>query len=128
MLFTVKRERIIACMGVSLLLAALVFSATSGAESPEVTVEYAALERASHSDSDLRADWGVDINNADEDTLGYLSGIGEVLAERIVAYRDEHGGFSELSEIMEVSGVGESVYADIKDYIYLGEYDEDISS
>ena len=36
-----------------------------------------------------------------------LPGIGEVIAERIVAYRVEHGGFTSLDELLEVEGIGE---------------------
>ena len=36
-----------------------------------------------------------------------LDGIGEVLASRIIAYRDTHGGFRSLEELMEMEGIGQ---------------------
>jgi uncharacterized protein len=49
---------------------------------------------------------GVDLNTASPALLGYVAGIGPKLAERIVAYRDEHGPFSDRAAIKEVSGMG----------------------
>ncbi len=61
----------------------------------------------------------VNINTADADTLTSLNGIGEAKAAAIVAYREEHGSFQSLEEIMEVSGIGEGTYDKIKDNITL---------
>ncbi len=46
-----------------------------------------------------------------------LDGIGEVIAERIIEYREENGGFSSTEEIMNVKGIGEKRYENIKDNI-----------
>ena len=46
-----------------------------------------------------------------------LSGIGEAKATSIIAYRNTNGSFKTIEEIMKVSGIGESVFAKIKDYI-----------
>jgi comEA protein len=59
----------------------------------------------------------ININLATKEELTSLHGIGEVLAERIIAYRNEHGGFRFTYEIMDVEGVGEAKYKAIKDYI-----------
>lgn len=48
----------------------------------------------------------VSVNEADLATLDDLPGIGPVLAERIVAWREEHGRFSDVEELAEVSGIG----------------------
>ncbi len=61
----------------------------------------------------------VNINTADASALTTLNGIGEAKAAAIVAYREEHGSFQSLEEIMEVSGIGEATYAKIKDNITL---------
>ena len=53
----------------------------------------------------------LDLNAATAEELTALPGIGEALAERIVAYREEHGPFSSVEEIMEVSGIGQAKYA-----------------
>jgi len=44
----------------------------------------------------------IDLNTASEAQLESLPGIGPTLAERIVAYREETGGFSSVEEILEV--------------------------
>ncbi|MCZ7532798.1 MAG: helix-hairpin-helix domain-containing protein [Acidimicrobiia bacterium] len=49
-----------------------------------------------------------DINTADEAGFEALPGIGPVIAERIVAYRDEHGPFETLESLLDVPGIGES--------------------
>jgi comEA protein len=59
----------------------------------------------------------ININSATKEELISLQGIGEVLAERIIAYRNENGGFRYTYEIMDVEGVGEAKYKAIKDYI-----------
>ena len=59
----------------------------------------------------------IDLNSATAAQLEELSGIGPVLAERIVEWRTEHGRFSRVEELQEVSGIGEKLYARIKDHV-----------
>ncbi|MCC8029807.1 MAG: helix-hairpin-helix domain-containing protein [Lachnospiraceae bacterium] len=59
----------------------------------------------------------VNINSADISELTTLNGIGETKAAAIVAYREEHGSFQSIEEIMQVSGIAEGTYEKIKDYI-----------
>ena len=47
----------------------------------------------------------VDLNSADEKELVALPGIGKTLAARIVAYREEHGPFRAVEELLNVEGV-----------------------
>lgn len=53
----------------------------------------------------------VNLNTADQEALTALPGIGEALAERIVAYREEHGPFESVEDLTEVSGVGQGKLA-----------------
>ena len=50
-----------------------------------------------------------------------LPGIGEVLAQRIVAYREQIGGFRNLEQLLEVNGIGTVKYAEIVPMLYLPE-------
>ena len=59
----------------------------------------------------------VNINSADAETLCGLSGIGETLAERIIAYREENGPFSRIEDITKVSGIGSSTFEKLQDRI-----------
>lgn len=59
----------------------------------------------------------VNINEATTAELVTLPGIGEVLAGRIIEYREEHGGFNAPEDILDVVGIGESKYDTIKDMI-----------
>jgi competence protein ComEA len=69
----------------------------------------------------LSDSYKVDINSADTETLSLLPGIGETLAGRIVEYREKNGAFSEISDIMDVSGIGQGTFDKIKDYITVEE-------
>ncbi len=53
---------------------------------------------------------GVDVNTASPALLGYVSGIGTKLAERIVVYRDENGIFTDRESIRSVPGLGPKAY------------------
>ena len=66
---------------------------------------------------DQQQDGRIDLNTATMEQLMTLSGIGEAKAANIIAYRESCGGFSAPHEIMNVSGIGEGVYARIQDKI-----------
>lgn len=59
----------------------------------------------------------ININEAGAEQLAELPGIGNVIAENIVKYRKEYGGFESVEEIMEVDGIGEGRFEKIKDLI-----------
>lgn len=59
----------------------------------------------------------ININTATQEELETLPSIGEVRAQAIIAYREEHGGFRTTDELMEVSGIGEKIFADIAPHI-----------
>ncbi|MDE6579326.1 MAG: helix-hairpin-helix domain-containing protein [Ruminiclostridium sp.] len=59
----------------------------------------------------------ININTASKEELMTLSGIGEVIAQRIIDYREEHGNFRSVEEIKKVKGIGEARFNSIKDHI-----------
>lgn len=59
----------------------------------------------------------ININTASKEELIMLDGIGDVLAERIIEYREENGSFSSIEEIQNVKGIGTLRFNTIKDYI-----------
>lgn len=63
------------------------------------------------------ADGKVNINTASLDELMTLSGIGEGKAQSIISYREERGKFQNIEDIMNVDGIKEGVFNQIKDKI-----------
>lgn len=59
----------------------------------------------------------ISINSATLELLMTLPGIGEAKAKSIITYRKENGEFKNIEDIMNVSGIGESVFEKIKEYI-----------
>ena len=53
---------------------------------------------------------GININTASKSLLSYVSGIGEKMAENIVAYRSENGAFEERKQLKKVPRLGEKAY------------------
>ncbi|GAA2352303.1 ComEA family DNA-binding protein [Dactylosporangium salmoneum] len=56
----------------------------------------------------------VNLNTATPAELQSLPGIGEVLAQRIVEYREAHGGFRAVSDLRQVEGIGDAKYQQLK--------------
>ncbi len=63
----------------------------------------------------------IDINKATAEELQALPGVGEVIAKRIVEYRNANGLFEKASDIMNVKGIGEKSYLKMKDSITVSE-------
>lgn len=59
----------------------------------------------------------VNLNAATAADLETLPGIGPALAERIIAYRTEHGGFRRVEDLLEVAGIGPKKFEDLKDQV-----------
>ena len=63
----------------------------------------------------------IDINSASVQELQKLPRIGAAVAKRIVDYREKHGKFSKIEEIMKVKGIGEKTFLQIKPLIMVGQ-------
>lgn len=59
----------------------------------------------------------ININTADKTTLLSIPSIGSVKAEAIIEYRNKNGNFKKIEDIKNVSGIGDAVFQEIKDYI-----------
>ncbi len=62
----------------------------------------------------------VDLNRAGEEELCSLPGIGSSRAKAILKYRNEHGKFQSIEEVLKVPGIKEGLYEQIKDLITAG--------
>lgn len=65
-------------------------------------------------------EYPININEADVWTLDFLPGIGETIAGRIVDYRDANGPFTQLTDLLNVEGIGEKRLEQILPYITTG--------
>ena len=103
----------------SLVMVGIYFHSTRIDDGDEYTIRAGSLaERAEPMDA---VQWQVNINTATAEELTRLPGVGEVLAERIVEYREQYGPFREAEELMKVNGIGESKFADMKEQVILEE-------
>lgn len=91
------------------------------ADGQKITVPVAGATPADGSSAATTADSDngglININTATQEELESLPSIGEVRAQAIITYREEHGGFRTTDELMEVSGIGEKIFADISPHI-----------
>ncbi len=61
----------------------------------------------------------IDINSASQQELMKLDGIGEVLAARIIDFRQQNGGFRNIEELLLVEGIGQEKLNSISSFVYV---------
>ncbi|WP_296138260.1 ComEA family DNA-binding protein [uncultured Tessaracoccus sp.] len=59
----------------------------------------------------------LDLNAATQEQLEALPGVGPVTAQAILAWREEHGGFTDVAELQEVSGIGPKTFAKLEPHV-----------
>lgn len=67
--------------------------------------------------AEAEEDGRININTASKEELMSLPGIGESKADSLIEYRETCGGFKDIEEIMNIPGIKEGIYNNIKDYI-----------
>ena len=80
---------------------------------------FLAIKICSHKQTNTKRDKKtvVDINRATVEELTKLQGVGEGLAQRIVADRQKNGPFKTTEDLMRVSGIGQKKFNQLKDNI-----------
>ncbi|MFA9461719.1 ComEA family DNA-binding protein [Thiohalorhabdus sp. Cl-TMA] len=63
----------------------------------------------------------VNLNQANSEELIALNGIGEVLAERIIAFREDNDGFDSVAQLAEVDGIGAKTLESMRDKVTVGQ-------
>ena len=71
---------------------------------------------------------GVEVNTASPALLTYVAGIGPKLAERIVAYRNEHGPFSNRTRLRKVSGLGPKAFEQAAGFLRIRQGDNPLDA
>ena len=72
-----------------------------------------------HASSEGRGSTLVNLNTADEAALDSLPGVGPVMAQNILAWRDANRKFTSIEQLQEISGIGPSRYAQISPLVTL---------
>ncbi len=77
----------------------------------------AARDQGTDSGAQRTDDGKINLNTASKEQLMTLRGIGEAKAAAIISYREEHGGFQRIEELMEVEGIKEGVFNKVRDQV-----------
>ena len=81
-----------------------------------VLIEYEVTE-PSETTTTTAAEYKIDLNSATVEDLVQVDGIGEKTAEKIIAYRTEHGAFKSVDDLLNISGIGEKKLEQMKPYL-----------
>ena len=95
----------------------LALPVSDGEQIRVLTQEEAATGQAM---SEVVSDSRVNINTAGKDELMTLPGIGASRADAILEYREQHGGFEDIEEIMQVPGIKEHSFEKLRENIKVG--------
>lgn len=87
--------------------------------SGDLSMSKIAQTSINESEADDKIDGGkINLNTADKETLiEFLPGVGPKIADRIISYRETHGGFSEIDEILNIKGISTKIFENIEKYI-----------
>lgn len=83
-------------------------AATTGSANPAASAQ---------TENGGEAEQKINLNTASSDQLQKLNGIGEKKAAQIINYREKQGPFKKISDLMQVSGIGEKTFAALKDQL-----------
>jgi len=72
-----------------------------------------------------KAAYLIDLNEADRAELLQLPGVGESLAQRILDYRSEHGGFQRVEDLRRVRGIGPATFDKLRPWVCVSEPEEE---
>ena len=85
----------------------------------EISEDYTVFSTLAESETETQTEFLININTDNLNELTLLPGIGKAKALLIIEYRKENGDFSNKEELMNVQGIGETVYNKLKHMIYV---------
>jgi protein Tex len=71
---------------------------------------------------------GVDLNTASASLLKYVSGLNQLIARRVVDWREKNGRFSSRKQLLEVAGVGEATFTQAAGFLKISDGDEPLDA
>jgi competence protein ComEA len=97
----------------------IVVPRAGGASAPSASASVAAPAASTPGGAPGAAVTGIHLSTATVEQLDGVDGIGPTLAQRIIEYRDSHGGFRSLAELAQVDGIGEKRLATLREALQL---------
>lgn len=86
-------------------------------ESTEPQADTGSVSTTADTEPKQTASYPININTATVEELCLIDGMGETRASAIIEYREYLGGYESVEQIMNISGIGESLYAKLSPYL-----------
>lgn len=83
----------------------------------DAVLEAVTSAHAANGEGAKKGEEKINLNTATVEELKHLNGVGDAIAASIIQYRTEHGAFQKIEDITKVSGIGEKLFARMKDRI-----------
>lgn len=106
-------------IGIALLIiAGIILYMSLGSPRVYVTPDSSTVPHSEYNDyTEQQGSSLVNINYATKDELSTIDGVGDAIAEQIIGYRQENGGFASIDELKNIKGIGDKKFRQIAPYV-----------